>query len=96
MSWVRSHLAFSYFTLPVELPAYSLPLVFEMAPKEGKALLVKNTDKALQDGAFGLPWFMCTNSKGETEGFWGVDHLGQVCNFLGLDRPQMGGWKSVL
>jgi 2-hydroxychromene-2-carboxylate isomerase len=56
----------------------------------------KNTDKAFEDGAFGLPWFICTNSKGETEGFWGVDHLGQVTDFLGLERPKMGGWKALL
>jgi hypothetical protein len=27
----------------------------QMAVKEGKELLAKNTDKALADGAFGLP-----------------------------------------
>ncbi|CCC07355.1 unnamed protein product [Sordaria macrospora k-hell] len=65
---------------------------------EVKQRLVQNTDQAFADGAFGLPWFTCTNSKGETEGFWGVDHLGQVVQFLGLDRGVSGngGWKSVL
>jgi 2-hydroxychromene-2-carboxylate isomerase len=67
-----------------------------MSKKEGKDLLLKNTDKAFEDGAFGLPWFKCTNSKGETEGFWGVDHLGQVTDFLGLERPKTGGWKAML
>ena len=67
-----------------------------MAAKEGKALLLENTDKALADGAFGLPWFACTNSKGEKESFWGVDHLGQVTHFLGLDKPQTGGWQALL
>jgi 2-hydroxychromene-2-carboxylate isomerase len=51
-----------------------------MARNEG------NTDKAYDDGAFGLPWFTCTNSAGKTEGFWGVDYLGQVTSFLGLLR----------
>jgi hypothetical protein len=39
---------------------------------------------------------VCTNTDGKTEGFWGVDHLGQVADFLGLERPQMGGWKAML
>ncbi|EGO56438.1 hypothetical protein NEUTE1DRAFT_122979 [Neurospora tetrasperma FGSC 2508] len=65
---------------------------------EVKQRLVENTDKAFAEGAFGLPWFTCTNTKGETEGFWGVDHLGQVVQFLGLDKGVSGngGWKSVL
>lgn len=68
----------------------------EMLGKEGKEVLAKNTDLALQDGAFGLPWFVATNVKGESESFWGVDHLGQVATHLGLEKPKMGGWKSML
>lgn len=68
----------------------------EMLGKEGKELLTKNTDEAFADGAFGLPWFVATNEKGETETFWGVDHLAQVAGHLGLERPEMGGWKSLL
>jgi len=67
-----------------------------MVPKEGKELLGKNTDLALEDGAFGLPWFVVTNSKGERETFWGVDHLGQVTEHLGLEKPKSGGWKALL
>jgi 2-hydroxychromene-2-carboxylate isomerase len=67
-----------------------------MAGKEGKELLNKNSDAAFKDGAFGLPWFVATNSKGETEKYWGVDHLGQVANHLGLEKPRTGGWKTVL
>lgn len=70
--------------------------VLEMVGKEGKELLAKNTDKALADGAFGLPWFVATNSRGETETFWGVDHLGQVTEHLGLEKPKTGGWKALL
>jgi len=70
--------------------------VMEMAAKEGKEVLLKNTDKAFADGAFGLPWFVATNSKGETQGFWGVDHLGQVTDHLGLEKPRTGGWKALL
>jgi 2-hydroxychromene-2-carboxylate isomerase len=67
-----------------------------MGPKEGKALLLKNTDQALADGAFGLPWMVCTNAEGKKEGFWGVDHFGQVVDFLGIDRPKQTGWKALL
>ncbi|KUJ23111.1 2-hydroxychromene-2-carboxylate isomerase-like protein [Mollisia scopiformis] len=70
--------------------------ILAMVPKEGKELLAKNSDLAFKDGAFGLPWFMATNSNGETEAFWGVDHLGQVAQHLGIEKPQMGGWKALL
>jgi hypothetical protein len=41
---------------------------------------------------------VCTNAAGEKEGFWGVDHLGQVAQFLGLDRTKgkEKGWKAML
>lgn len=39
---------------------------------------------------------MCTNEKGEKEGFWGVDHLGQVAMFLGLDKGVDGGFRALL
>ncbi|GAB1313107.1 hypothetical protein MFIFM68171_03317 [Madurella fahalii] len=68
----------------------------------GKQGLLANTDKAFEDGAFGLPWMVCTNARGETEGFWGVDHMGQMAQFLGLDLTKARGdggnpgWKSLL
>ncbi|KXX73380.1 Glutathione S-transferase kappa 1 [Madurella mycetomatis] len=68
----------------------------------GKQALIANTDKAFEDGAFGLPWMVCTNAQGGTEGFWGVDHLAQVAQFLGLDLTKARGdgenpgWKSLL
>lgn len=66
------------------------------ATKDGKTSLLHNTDEAFAAGAFGLPWMVCTNGNGETESFWGVDHIGQVASFLGLQRPGTGGWKAVL
>ncbi len=41
-----------------------------------------------------------TNAQGEKECFWGFDHLAQVTNHLGLDRPAAvsseGGWRAML
>jgi len=48
--------------------------------------LLENTNKAIEQGAFGLPWFVATNAQGQTEKFWGFDHLGQVIEHLGLER----------
>ena len=64
-------------------------------------MLSANTDQAVTDGAFGLPWFVATNAKGETEGYWGFDHIGQVADHLGLERPKSnsrseGGWRAML
>lgn len=58
-----------------------------------KGLLKSNTQEAFEAGGFGLPWFVAENGKGEKEGFWGVDHLGILGEFLGLEG---GGVKSLL
>lgn len=58
---------------------------------DAKALLQKNTDRALEEGSFGLPWYTVTNAEGKTKHFWGFDHLGQVCGFLGLETPRASG-----
>ncbi len=72
--------------------------VASKAPTEGKAVLAANTQAALADGAFGMPWMVATNAKGETECFWGVDHLGQVIEHLGLRKPEAEekGWRAML
>ncbi|KAL2117004.1 hypothetical protein VTJ04DRAFT_9172 [Mycothermus thermophilus] len=78
--------------------------VLAALPTRGKQLLIANTDAAFADGGFGLPWMVCTNAAGETEGFFGVDHLGRVAQFLGLERPEGAaaaekgekGWRAVL
>ncbi|KAL2815577.1 thioredoxin-like protein [Aspergillus cavernicola] len=61
-----------------------------------KARLSANTQQAFDSGAFGLPWFECTNTNGEKEGFWGIDHLGQVVDFLELDRSLDRGFRASL
>lgn len=70
--------------------------VLEVAAGEGKQMLQKNSDLAFAEGAFGLPWMVCENDRGDTEGFWGVDHFGCVLDFLGLEKPRTGGWKAML
>lgn len=70
--------------------------VTELAATEGKRKLQSNTDQAFADGAFGLPWVVCDDGKGRREGFWGVDHLGQIAEFLSLERPHTKGWRSLL
>lgn len=70
--------------------------VFQMTQAEVKAALTANTDKSFKEGAFGLPWFQCTDSEGKTEGFWGIDHLGVVADFLGLDRSREAGFRALL
>ena len=71
--------------------------VLTAASTTGKAALIQNTDAAFDSGGFGLPWMVCTNAEGQTEGFFGVDHLGQVAQFLGLGRGEnKGGWRALL
>ncbi|KAK0740812.1 thioredoxin-like protein [Schizothecium vesticola] len=75
--------------------------VLQASTTTGKALLLKLTDSAFDAGAFGLPWMVCTNpGTGATEGFWGVDHLGQVAQFLDLPIPKTAGdkagWRALL
>lgn len=70
--------------------------ILEVAGGEGKQALLRNTELAFAEGAFGLPWMVCENERGETEGFWGVDHLGCVLDFLGLEKPRTAEWKAML
>ncbi|KAF1815471.1 thioredoxin-like protein [Eremomyces bilateralis CBS 781.70] len=64
--------------------------------KDVKDLLTKRTSTSVEEGAFGIPYFVATNSNGETDGFWGFSHLGLVVDHLGLERPTTGGWKALL
>jgi len=83
--------------LATKFPEGEVKQVMEkIAAPEVKKLLASNTEKALGEGAFGLPWFVATNAEGQTEAFWGVDHLGQVVEHLGLDRKQEPGMRALL
>lgn len=66
--------------------------------EEVKKMLLANTERAVASGAFGLPWFECTNSKGDVESFFGVDHLGQIAAFLNLETSsdKSRGFRCVL
>ena len=75
----------------------------QIAQPDVKKRLGDNSDQAFKSGAFGIPWWECTNEKGEQECFWGVDHMGQVVEFLGLDRNKdaertggQNGMRSML
>lgn len=70
--------------------------VLETAGAQGKAVLLANTEEAFRQGAFGLPWMVCENDEGQEEGFWGVDHLGVMLDFLGIEKPRTGPWKALL
>lgn len=63
---------------------------------EVKKMLGTNSDQAMADGAFGLPWFVAENAQGEKESYWGVDHMGQVVDFLGLNRGSEPGLRAML
>ncbi|KAI9791913.1 MAG: hypothetical protein M1833_001295 [Piccolia ochrophora] len=74
--------------------------VLEKSKDVGKKALTANTERALEEGCFGLPYFLATNAKGEQENFWGFDHLGQVVDHLGIGRAQgsgvESGWRAML
>lgn len=47
----------------------------KMGAPEVKKQLQANSDKAMEAGCFGLPWFVATNAQGEEESFWYVVFL---------------------
>ncbi|KAF2276004.1 thioredoxin-like protein [Westerdykella ornata] len=51
---------------------------------ECKQALNDNTKEALAKGAFGCPWFIVKNSKGEEEPFFGSDRFHYIWDFLQL------------
>ncbi|KIN05961.1 hypothetical protein OIDMADRAFT_112109 [Oidiodendron maius Zn] len=52
--------------------------------KEWKDKLLANTQKALDLGAFGAPWFWVRNTEGKEEPFFGSDRFHFMWEFLGL------------
>lgn len=66
------------------------------ATAEVKGLLTENTAKAIEMGAFGLPWFVARDGQGKEEGFFGFDRLPMVVEHLGLGREGLGGGERAL
>lgn len=71
-------------------------LVLQFKGTEAKAILDGNTRQVFTSGAFGLPWFDCVNAQGEKEGFWGIDHLGRLVDFLQLDASLDKSFRVLL
>jgi 2-hydroxychromene-2-carboxylate isomerase len=64
---------------------------------EVKKLLNSNTERALEAGAFGVPFWVATDGQGREDVFFGVDRVGMVVDFLGLERERgEGGLKALL
>ncbi|KAI9027051.1 thioredoxin-like protein [Hyaloraphidium curvatum] len=49
-----------------------------------KDALSAATKLAVDNGAYGAPWWIITNSQGKTEPFFGSDRWPHICDFLGL------------
>lgn len=56
-----------------------------MTTKEYKDMLTHNTKKALDQGAFGAPWFWLTNTEGKSEPLFGSDRWAYMFDFLGVE-----------
>ena len=54
--------------------------------KEVKELLNGNSKLALDAGAFGVPFWVCVDGEGREAVFFGVDRVGMVVDFMGLER----------
>ncbi|KAJ5085963.1 2-hydroxychromene-2-carboxylate isomerase [Penicillium argentinense] len=70
--------------------------VQDLSNAASKEILDKNTEMAFASGAFGLPWFECTNTDGDKEGFWGIDHLGRVADYLGAETSLDEAFKVLI
>jgi 2-hydroxychromene-2-carboxylate isomerase len=77
--------------------SFSEEVIAAVGSEEVKGALKANTDQAFKDGCFGLPFFVATNTKGEKDSFWGVDHLGVLMDHLGIEvKRKEGGFKALL
>lgn len=52
--------------------------------KEWKDKLLENTQKVLDQGAFGCPWFQVENGEGKVEPFFGSDRFHFMWEFLAV------------
>ena len=56
-----------------------------MATKDYKDKLTENTKKALDQGAFGAPWFWMKNDQGKEEPLFGSDRFAYMFRFMGVE-----------
>ncbi|RDW84710.1 hypothetical protein BP6252_02300 [Coleophoma cylindrospora] len=59
-------------------------IVHAPTEKEWKDCLLANTQKVLDQGAFGAPWFWVKNAEGNEEPFFGSDRFHFMWAFLGI------------
>ncbi|KUJ12832.1 putative glutathione S-transferase kappa 1 [Mollisia scopiformis] len=57
--------------------------------KEWKDKLLANTEKVLEQGAFGAPWFWVRSGEGREEPFFGSDRFHFMWEFLGIP------WRDI-
>ena len=75
---------------------FSSNTVLQFKGTEAKAILDESTQKAVNSGGFGLPWFDCINAQGAKESFWGIDHLGRLVDFMQLDANLDDSFRVLL
>lgn len=61
--------------------------------KEWKDKLLSNTQKVLDQGAFGAPWFWVRNAEGVEEPFFGSDRYVLLYNILALRDSRRREWS---
>lgn len=72
-------------------------IVATTSKPEVKQHLNANTEKALNAGAFGVPYFVATDSEGKEDVFFGFDRLSMVADFLGLSKGKgESGFRALL
>uniref|UniRef100_A0A0N4ZUE3 Glutathione S-transferase kappa n=1 Tax=Parastrongyloides trichosuri TaxID=131310 RepID=A0A0N4ZUE3_PARTI len=67
-------------------------LIEKTSSFEVKDLIKKNTDEAINDGAFGAPWIKVEREDGQSHSFFGSDRMPQICYFI--DKPFIGSLAS--
>ena len=68
----------------------------QLSTSDARNFLLEKTEEVFDSGAFGLPWFQCVNAEGAKEGFWGIDHLGRLVDFLKLDVSHDQAFRVLL
>jgi len=71
--------------LSTVFPEQTLTQIIEgMVSAENKKRVIDTTNAVMKQGAFGAPWIIATNSRGESANFWGNDRWDHVFLHLGV------------